>query len=406
MRFHFEAFDGAGNLIEDDVEAASTDEARDIIRARGVTPYEVRASGGGDFLFREISLERGSRRINDAQLARLARDLAVLLQAGLPLDTVLRIASTTTEEPRMRALALQLMEGVQQGSTLAEIMEGMPGRFRPEYIRIVQAGDVGADLGGAMRELAELLDRRVEIRSRIRSAMAYPALLVCLAAVSISIVLGLLVPAVTPLFLENGMPLPTVLAAMEAVRQNGAWILGLAAAILVIGGLGIIAARRNTALRIKLDRLYLSLPVIGRISELREAGRFTRTLATLVKAGVPPLQALQASCPLVRNQHTRERLDRAVADVRAGVSIGDAVSAAEALPSVAQQMITVGEESGRLQDMLLRAAVILERQEQVRTNRALAALTPVITIFVAGMIAVIIFSVMGAVLSINELALR
>ncbi|MGO4816742.1 type II secretion system F family protein, partial [Cupriavidus sp. 2MCAB6] len=118
------------------------------------------------------SLERGSRRVNDAQLARLARDLAVLLQAGLPLDTVLRIASTTTEEPRMRALALQLMEGVQQGSMLAEIMEGMPGRFRPEYIRIVQAGDVGADLGGAMQELAELLDRRVEIRSRIRSAMA------------------------------------------------------------------------------------------------------------------------------------------------------------------------------------------------------------------------------------------
>lgn len=405
MRFHFEAFDGAGNLIEDDVEATTSEEARRIIRARGVTPYEVRASGGSDFLFREISLDR-SRQIGDVRFARLARDLAVLLQAGLSLDAALRITATIVENPRARQLVLDLSDGVLQGSTLADAMAGMGKTFRPEFVRIVQAGELGADLGGAMLELADLLDRRVEIANRIRSAMAYPALLIGLAVISIAIVLGLLVPAVTPLFLENGMPLPAIIAAMEAVRQNASWILALVAAGVAALALSIVVARRSVALRTRLDQLYLSVPIVGRITELREAGRFTRTLATLIKAGVPPLQAFQASCPLVRNHHIRVRLERSLAEIRAGVSIGNALSTAEALPAVVQQMVTVGEESGRLQDMLARAALILERQEELRTARALAALTPAITILVAGMIAAIILSVMGAILSINELALR
>jgi general secretion pathway protein F len=164
--------------------------------------------------------------------------------------------------------------------------------------------------------------------------------------------------------------------------------------------------RRTPATRLLLDRLFLSIPVVGPIAVCREAARFTRTLATLIKAGVPPLQAIQTSCPLVRNEYTRSQLERAVSDVRAGATIGEAMTKAAALPAVARQMIAVGEESGRLQDMLTRAALILERQEQSRTTRTLAILTPAITILVSGMIAAIIMSVMGAILSINDLALQ
>ena len=257
-----------------------------------------------------------------------------------------------------------------------------------------------------MRELAELLERRLEVRSRIRSAMAYPALLVVLAAVSSWIVLGLLVPAVTPLFLENGMPLPAVLAAMEAVRSNAVWV--LASGVMVAGVLvaSAMLARRNPATRVILDRIYLSVPVIGAISGLREAARFTRTLATLIRAGAAPLQALEASWPLVRNLHMKDRLAAAIADVRAGVSIGTAMARTAALPPIAQQIIAVGEESGRLQEMLVRVTAIMERQEQARTARIVAVITPAVTLLVAGMVAGIILSVVGAILSINELALR
>jgi general secretion pathway protein F len=405
MKFRFEAFDRAGNLIEGDVEAATASEAHELVQTRGITPYAIRAPRLSELLFYDLRLSSRGQPAMDAPLARLSRDLAVLLQAGVPLDTSLGIAAATAEDRRMRELALKLQEGIREGATLAETMSRMGRTFRPEYVRIIQAGDISADLGRAMQELADLLDRRVEIRGRIRAAMAYPALLVSLAALSLGIVLGLLLPAVTPIFLENGMPLPGMLAGMAAVREHAFVILAGGATVLTVLAVGFGLARRNPSLQVTLDRLYLSVPVLGPISELREAARFTRTLATLIKAGVPPLQALQSSCPLVKNRYVRGLLERVMTDVRAGVTIGGALANASALPAVVQQMVAVGEESGRLQDMLMRAALILERQEQTRTAHTLGVLTPAITVLVSGMIGVIILSVMGAILSLNDVAL-
>ncbi|GEO17702.1 type II secretion system F family protein [Microvirga aerophila] len=404
MKFRFEAFDGAGNLIQGEIEASTAKEAEDLVRLRGITPFQVQSAGMGDFLLRDIHFDLG-RQVPDASFARFSRDLAVLLQADVPLDASLRIASATAEDRRMRDLALRLLDGVLEGAALADVMNGMKGVFRPEYVKIIQAGDISANLGRAMQELADLLDRRVEIRGKIRASMAYPTLLVVLAIVSLCIVLGLLVPAVTPIFLENGMPLPGPLAVMASIRGQASSVLSFATVLLAGVVLAVTAACRKDATRVLVDKVYLSLPLIGRISELQEAARFTRTLATLIRAGVPPLQALQSSCPLVRNRHIRGLLERTVTDIRAGVSIGGALARSSALPTVVHQMIAVGEETGRLQDMLLRAASILERQEQTRTTQILSVLTPAITILVSGMIGVIILSVMSAILSINDLAL-
>jgi general secretion pathway protein F len=405
VKFRFEAFDHAGNILEGDVEAATVQEAHELVRSRGVTPYAVRRRCLCDLLFREIRLGEQPP-VADAPLSRFSRDLAVLLQAGVPLDTGLRIASTTAEDRSMRDLALKLLDGILEGDSLAVVMGGMGRVFRPEYIRIVQAGDISADLGRALQDLADLLDRRVEIRTKIRAALAYPALLVVLAVISLAIVLGLLVPAVTPIFLDNGMPLPGMLAAMEAIRTNASSILLILISCLTCAVVAGALARRRPPLRTAFDRLSLRLPVVGGTVSLREAARFTRTLATLIKAGVPPLQALQSSCPLVRNGHMRSLLEQAVTDVRAGATIGGALATCAALPVVVQQMVAVGEESGRLQDMLARVAIILERQEQARAAQMLAVLTPAVTILVSGMIAAIILSVMGAILSLNDLALQ
>ncbi|MER2263863.1 type II secretion system F family protein [Methylobacterium oxalidis] len=406
MKFRFEAFDEAGNLVAGEIEAATADEARALVQASGPTPFAVREARALDLLFRDIRLEMPGGKAADAALARLARDLAVLLQADVPLDAALRIASATAEDRRMRDLALRMRDGVLRGASLGEVMEGMPDAFRPDYVRIIQAGDVSADLGAAMQDLADLLDRRVEIRTRVRSALAYPALLVGLAAVSLWIVLGLLVPAVTPIFHESGMELPGILAVLDGVRAHSTTILGLAAALLGALGLALILGRRSPAIRLRLDRLLLAVPVTGRISETREAARFTRTFATLIKAGVAPLQALQTACALVRNGFLRAQLEATVVDVRAGATIGEAMERAGALPLAARHMITVGEESGRLRDMLMRAALILERQDQTQTARLLGILTPTVTVLVSGMIAAIILSVMSAILSINDLALQ
>jgi general secretion pathway protein F len=405
MRFRFEAFDQAGNLVQGDVDAATELEARQLVETRGAVPYELSPVRTPALFTGRTAGSHSGRRLHDMHVSRLARDLAVLLSAGVPLDAALRITSETAEDQSTRTTAQALLQAVLEGTPLAQAMERMQGAFRPEHVRIVEAGEAGAALGSALGELADLLDRRIEIRNRVRGALAYPALLVVLAAVSLWIVMGFLLPAVTPIFLESGLDLPPVIAALDWVRVHSE--LGL----LAIGGTAaaiaaaMLAGRGNPAFALAAHRLLLKVPVIGRVLEVREAGRFARTLATLIRAGVPALQALQTAVPLVGNRHVRDRLEEAVTDVRAGASLGSAIGRTHALPPVARQMISVGEESGRLSEMLLRAALVLERQEQNRTARALAVLTPAVTILIACLIAAIILSVMGAILSINELAL-
>ena len=406
MRFRFEAFDGAGRFVAGDVDAGTEDEARRLVGARGVTAYAIRRGRPADILFREIKLGTARGSLGDRTVARLARDLGVLLQARLPLDSALRILSTACDDRRVKDLVLRLLQGVLDGATLAEAMQALHPAFRPEYIRIVQAGDSGADVATAMLDLADLLDRRVQGLAALRAATAYPALLVALAVVSLWIVLHLLVPAVTPIFLENGRPLPSVLWALNAVRAYSG---PLMAALLALGGAGaliVVLARRRDAGRRLVDGTILRIPVYGRIAEARQAARVVRTLATLIKAGVAPIQALETASTLAGNAAMHDRLQRAIVEIRAGLTIGDAIARTNALPEVARRMIVVGEESGCLQEMLLRAALILERQEQTLTSRTLAILTPAVTLFVSGLIAAVILSVMGAILSINDLAIQ
>lgn len=406
MKFRFEAFDGTGQLVVGDIEAASEDEARHLVGTRGVTPFAIRTGRRTDILFRQIRLEDMRGALSDRVVARLARDLGILLQARLPLDSALRILATTCDGRPAKEIVPRLLQSVLDGSTLAEAMQALAPAFRPEYVRIVQAGDTGADVATAMLDLADLLDRRVQGVAALRAATAYPALLIALAVVSLWIVLHLLVPAVTPIFLENGKALPGVLWALNAVRAYSgpaaAGALALACAVALV----VLLVRRREGGRIATDRLLLRIPISGPITEARQAARVVRTLATLIKAGVAPLHALQTASTLAGNADIRNRLNGAVADIRAGATIGDAVARTGALPEVARRMIVVGEESGCLQEMLLRAALILERQEQTLMSRALAVLTPAVTLFVSGLIAAVILSVMGAILSINDLAIQ
>jgi general secretion pathway protein F len=405
-RYWYQAYDATGSLLEGHVEADGLDRARDLVHQRGITPFVVEPSRTAAVLGRSSGLRARGSRVDDVKLAGFVRDLSVLLEADVPLETALRIAQTSAADKAVRELALRLLEGVLSGAMLAAVMAGIREFDRQEYVEIVRAGEHGGDLGGALREVADLLDRRMEIRARVRSALAYPIMLVGLALVSMVTILGLLLPSITPIFSDNGQPLPAAIAAFEAVRSNWPWIvtvLGVAVGSLVFG---LAVARRDAATRSAIDRLYLKVPLLGPIAQMREAARFFRTLATLVRAGVPMLQGLSIASPLVKNQFMRDGLDRARAQVSEGASLADAIGRAAAIPPVAVPMITVGEETGRLREMLQRAAVILERQEQDRTARILAVLGPTVTIAVAAMIAVLILSVVSGILAINELALR
>jgi general secretion pathway protein F len=405
-KFEFEAFDRNGTMLRGEIDSETLEAARNHIFAQGATPFAVQPSSRGTSTAGAARATGGRRQVNEFGVATIARDLSVLLQAGVSLEAALRITARTSADRRTKQLADRLLDGVLAGTMLADVIATTPELNRHEYVKMVQAGELSGDLGGALRELADLLDRRIEIRARISAALTYPALLVGLAVVSVSVVLAFLLPAITPIFLDNNQPLPPVIAALETIRLNWSGIAAVTGITALALATTFIVLRRSPVYRSKLDRHFLRIPVVGPISELREAARFVRTLATLLKAGVPMLHSLAASCPLVRNQFIRDALDRVTVAVGEGDGLADAIGRTNALPAIAIQLIAVGEESGRLPDMLLRIATIMERQEQDRTSRVITILSPVVTIGVAGMMAAIILSVVSGILAINDLVLK
>jgi general secretion pathway protein F len=399
MLWRYEAFDGTGAALSGDLEAADEAAARERLRARGLTVYALseRARGAGE--------RRGGRGVlPDEALARFVRGLGVLIQADVPLEAALRIEGEGAPR-RLAGVSERLLSEVRAGATLAQAMRAARPRFRDEYVRIVWAGETAGDLGAALGRLADLLERRIETDRRLKAALAYPAFLTLLALLSLAVVLGLLVPAVAPIFRENGLPTPAVIAALESLRTHaGDIVVALAAASLALAG-GLAFARRSPALRRRLDAAALRVPVAGPILAAREGGRFVRTLAALAAAGVAPLEALESATGVLGNASLRARLDEAARAVRSGAGLAEAIGEARALPPAAAQMLVVGDESGRLAEMLARAAALVEREEELRMARVLAVLTPATTLLVAGLVATIVLSVMSAILSINELAL-
>lgn len=405
-KFDFQAFDRNGAVLRGEIDSDTVEAARSQLFAQGATPFAVNLSPRASSMPGSPAPAKRRRKVGERGVATIARDLSVLLQAGVELEAALRITARTSPNRSTQQLADRLLDGVLAGSTLADVLASIPELSRHEYVRMIQAGELSGDLGAALRQLADLLDRRIEIRARMSSALAYPALLIGLALVSVSVVLAFLLPAITPIFLDNNQPLPPVIEALEAFRLHWETIaIAVASAVLALVAL-VSLLRRNHANRAALDRASLKIPIIGPILELRDAARFMRTLATLLKAGVPMLQALLASSPLVKNQFVRDALDRVTVAVGEGDALGNAIKRTAALPAIAIQLIVVGEESGRLPDMLVRTATIMEQQEQDRTTRVLAVLSPIVTIGVAGVMAAIILSVVGGILAINDLVLK
>jgi general secretion pathway protein F len=403
--YRYIAYTRAGALTEGRLQATSVDDAIEMLWERGLTPFETQEDGplaSGHWWRRELLT---SRKPSHRDVASFTREFAALVQSGIPLDDALRIVLEQFGTARMRPVITSLLEAVLDGAHLSDAMARHPEAFQDEYVNMVRAGEASGDMARVFGELADLLERRLDLAGRLTSALVYPCVLIVAALVSIGIVMGVLVPNLAPIFPESGRSMPVAVALV--VRMREVWPLILTAgAVMGIGALGIGATiLRSDHLRRGADRILLGLPLAGTLSAEQNCARFTRTLGALLRTGVPMLAALASARSAVRNRHIgpastpRLRLSRRP-EPRPG-----AVWASRH-PQVALRMITVGEETGKLDEMLLRTAMVLEQQSQRRIERLMTLLTPALTIGIAGLVGALILTVMNAILSVNELALR
>jgi general secretion pathway protein F len=404
--FFYRAYGPNGELAQGQIEAASERAVGEVLSARRLVPFEVEASAGAvipwwkrDIVFSKTSFSR-------TELAWFTREFATLAAAGIPLTETLRIAVEQAASGAKRSIVEQLLSDVLDGASLSDAMNKRLDSFPLDYISVVRAGEASGALAGSLNDLANLLERRMEMRARIQSALVYPAILVVLSVASLAIIIGVLVPNIAPIFREGGKEIPGSIAMLLLMHDYWRELLaGLASFAVIIIGAGAYAWRKPK-LRLTIDRFMLRLPMFGAFLLKQETARYTRTLGTLLKAGVPLLRAAVSAAAVVKNRAIAAAVSASIEQVREGVSLHAALNSHAMLPSLALRMIAIGERSAALSEMLLRVAAIFEQQTQRGLDRFMAFFTPAITLSIALVVGMLIVTIMNAILSLNDLAVQ
>jgi general secretion pathway protein F len=402
--FFYRALSNAGDLREGEVEAASREAAEEAVWRLGLTPFEWR--DGAAKSQRGFSFFSRAAKPSAARLAAFTREFATLEQADIPLDQSLRLLAAQNASPVLRGIADEILRQVVDGASLSQALAARPDVFGPDYVQVVREGESIGRVGEALTELADMLERRQELRGRIQSALVYPALLVVMAIGSTAVVLGTLIPNIAPIFTDNGKPMPAGLQFILNLEAHGGELLLALATLVALAALGLRMVAARPAWRSAVDRALLRLPALGALLQKLAAARFARSLGSMLKAGAPMLQALESARLSVSNHYLRGRFAEAIEEVRGGTRLSATLREIEFFPASAAQMVAIGEETGQTPAMLLRLAAMFERDTQTAIERVMGLLTPLLTVTIAGVVGGLILTVMDAVLGINDLAMK
>jgi general secretion pathway protein F len=331
-------------------------------------------------------------------------ELAVLLNAGLPLDRALALAIGNIEHPEAAARLAELLRSTREGMPLSRAMALEPGLFSPEAAAMAEAGEANGQLGDALTRLSAMLEQAAELRRLISTSMIYPVALLVIAIGVILMMLLFVVPQFETLMDNSRADLPAASVAVvgisKFVRSYGLWLLGALTPLVVAANKGL----RRPAARAALDRVVLRLPQIGELVRRIETARFAHTLGALLEGNVPLPTALALAQRTIANSVMASALAEVAVGVRQGGGLTAPIAAAKIFPPLATGFLRTGEETSQLGMMLTRLAVVLDRDVRTRLQRLIAVLTPAITVILGATVAAIIASIMSAILGFNDLA--
>ncbi len=399
--FRYKAVTAAGSVTTGLLDATSRADAVAQIRGLGHLPLTTAEAGGGRWRALLPSLQRRGHSADSIAFA--TQELAALLGARLPLDRALAILVELEETRRLREPLTAVLTSVRGGVSLADAFEAT-GVFSKSYITMVRAGEHSGNLEATLKRLADYLERASAVREAVVSAMIYPIVLLCTAGVSIVFVLMFVLPQFAPLFAEAGkaLPLPTRIALdISALLTNYWWLIGILGA-----GLYLLARRAAAApeFRRARDRAVLRLPLLGDLVLKTQVERFSRMLGTLLMNGVALPQALLIAGDTLSNGVIADAVRDTAARLKEGEPLAARLRQTGVFPPLALDMIRVGEETGALQDMLLKQAELYEREVRHAVDRLLALMVPLMTVVMGMIVAGLIASILLAILSINDLA--
>ena len=409
--FSYRAVSASGDVSSGELEAANESEIVDRLRDQGLMPMQIAQALGAARPPGAVGKAAPGarwfqpRRVTRDQVLSITRELATLLRAGLPLDRALELLISLAPTLPVAVMLQGIRDEVRGGKALSQALDARREIFSRFYVNIVRAGEAGGALGTVLQRLAETMERNKELRESVRSALIYPTILVGVAVMSVMILLVFVVPQFQSTFAQAGkaLPIPTQIVIVAGTfLQNWWWALIPSIALLV---LWFRRRGRNPAVRRVRDSRLLRAPLLGDLIAKVEIARFARTLSTLIGNGVTLLAGLAIVKDTMGNVVLSGALDGVIAKLREGKGFGRPLAETGLYPRLATQMILVGEESGRLEEMLSRVADVYDREVAVGIKRFLAVLEPVLILGLAVLVGGIVFSVLLGVMGMSELAI-
>jgi general secretion pathway protein F len=408
--YQYRAVDAASEIVEGRMDGASKSAIVDQLQALGQVPLSIeevsslvspRGMVTASARFR-LGFFR-NRRFSTASLTLLTRQLAVFLMAGLTLDDALRILEDIFDGTQEKRCLRLLLEKISGGAGLGDAMAAQGDVFPKYYVSMVRAGEAGANVATVLDRLADYMERSKAAREHIKSALTYPLIVLVTCGLSLVILFMFVIPRFEPLFEQAGANLPFATQAVLAISEflRGFWWAILAAITLAV--FLIVRQIRNPARSVAWDRRILKLPLFGDLIIKSEIARFSRTLGTLMVNGVPLLSALAITREALTNRVVAEAVGVIADGVKIGKGLAEPLQKTRIFPPLAVHLVRAGEEGACQEDMLIRIADIFDGEVHRSTDRLLALISPIVTIGLGLIVALVIGSILTAILGVYEL---
>jgi len=404
--FRYDALEAGGKPVSGVIEADDRRTALSLLAGRGIFARELEACAETTAGNRPKSIAPGAfvfgSGVPRKKVTAFTRELAALIGAGIPIPQALDGLSHEEENRALQSIVTKMAESVRKGQALSAAMEEHPAVFNKLYVSMIRVGEEAGALQRVLNDLAELLEREDEVRSEVITAVSYPLFVLGFGIVTVILLMTVVLPRLFTMLQEmlKVLPLPTIILLRISGFFHHYW---WAILILVIGGtLGIRWYQRTPQGALQIDRVKLAIPILGSVFLASALGRFARTLGTLVKSGVSLLPSLKIVESTIGNLVLAQSVAQVAEEARGGDSLAAPLRKLGVFPGTIIQMISVGEESGKLDDMLLKVAEIQEREMRAKTKTLISLLAPALILVVGAMVGFIVIALLLPILKMSR----
>jgi general secretion pathway protein F len=400
--YNYKAVNAEGKFVEGRLEAADTRVAATRLQAQGLVPVSI-----------DEPREKGTRSLSGFQFQWITRrdilffteELTTLVRAGLPLDRALSVTAELTAKPAFRAIILDVLKQIKGGKSLAEALSAHPKQFSRLYVNMIRAGEAGGVLEIILERLAEFERSADEMRSYLVSSLVYPCLLTGVGLGSVGILFYFVIPKFAAIFQDLGVPVPPatqVLLSLSTFTTSYWWLALLVIGLTVLGVRSWVKTPKGSR---AWDSLMLRVPLLGATILKIEVARFARTLGTLTASAVPLIAGVRIVHDIARNQLVAEGISKIAAGAKRGEGVAKPMRDSGVFPGLAVHLVEVGEETGRLDTMLLQIADVYEKDVRTSVKALTSVFEPAIILVMGVLVGAVVLSILMAITSIADIGL-